>query len=670
MLLNTREKLVDFIVNCHNEAMESLPIPEPYQLTRTSTTPPNQVIEAWTQAAVDNYFHTNPIDSSNDAIFAVFLLHIIILPYISIGDRSQRPVILHPDLESTLRSHVMPKIFDAFDQAFVTDGAQRRPDMDGRIFLNLLAVLARKPSQNENLTLLLGRDAADAVGLAAASLQRHVETGRLSFSPSVLSIALGKWHFDEVASLPLPQEKPIMTLLPFHNDVFDECLKPIHTSAVTSGATTADKSEVAGHTGGWFTNSTTFTDDQHWHNSRKIVGGFKEKRLVLYGEKRDNDRIMSKKRLASFRKFTMKRHQKLMRDIHRHATTLTGAKGAPLQRLVIPPTRVSITTLSAHKPPAQRSNPAALQEHGKPKKEPKSKQPKLNSTERLRQQIKEEKATKLLTASEAWWKEQLSKMDNLSVLDRKVEYLQSIQRNVKRMEDPWLRTEILLYQIHLTVLQWIADGASGEASVQARYCVEILRAASQIHSVGVASDDEKAFVRSLLETVGLSDLDIFRQSSAKSTSKSTKTSLTFKPVRFAHRDRTKPSLYPFIRLPSHPIEFQLAHYGVYMDRSMDGQADTRVSFVPDAWQRNVLDRLDRRESVLVVAPTSAGKTFISYYAMEQVLRESDDGVLIYVAPTKPLVNQVVGEISARFGKTLEKGNVRLPNSVISLMGAL
>lgn len=98
-------------------------------------------------------------------------------------------------------------------------------------------------------------------------------------------------------------------------------------------------------------------------------------------------------------------------------------------------------------------------------------------------------------------------------------------------------------------------------------------------------------------------------------------------------------------------EFQLNYCGPYMDRMLDARPDPRVSsFIPDGWQRDVLDQLDANKSVFVVAPTSAGKTFISFYAMEQVLRADNDGVLVYVAPTKALVNQIAAEVQGRFSK--------------------
>lgn len=97
-------------------------------------------------------------------------------------------------------------------------------------------------------------------------------------------------------------------------------------------------------------------------------------------------------------------------------------------------------------------------------------------------------------------------------------------------------------------------------------------------------------------------------------------------------------------------DFQLLHCGPYLDRSIDSAPDSRVEFEPDGWQRKVLDGIDANKSLFVVAPTSAGKTFISFYAMRKVLEADDDSVLVYVAPTKALVNQIAAEIQARYSK--------------------
>jgi hypothetical protein len=104
------------------------------------------------------------------------------------------------------------------------------------------------------------------------------------------------------------------------------------------------------------------------------------------------------------------------------------------------------------------------------------------------------------------------------------------------------------------------------------------------------------------------------------------------------------------RIPCSSEEFQLRFCGPYMEKALDAKPDDRVQFVPDGWQRKVLDILDKNESVIAVAPTSAGKTFIAYYAMEKILRGDDDGVLVYIAPTKALVNQIGAEVYARFAK--------------------
>lgn len=74
--------------------------------------------------------------------------------------------------------------------------------------------------------------------------------------------------------------------------------------------------------------------------------------------------------------------------------------------------------------------------------------------------------------------------------------------------------------------------------------------------------------------------------------------LSFEPIKLFNRKRV--AEYPFMRIEEHPIKWQLEHYGEYMDRSMDSAPDPRVVFDPDLWQRNVLDAIDRRDSVLAL----------------------------------------------------------------------
>ncbi|GAQ77980.1 hypothetical protein KFL_000060450 [Klebsormidium nitens] len=103
------------------------------------------------------------------------------------------------------------------------------------------------------------------------------------------------------------------------------------------------------------------------------------------------------------------------------------------------------------------------------------------------------------------------------------------------------------------------------------------------------------------------------------------------------------------------VRFQLQYMGHLLPKCSASERasrprDARVgSLVADPWQSRVLDVVDSKGSALVCAPTSSGKTLISGYCMRNVLSEDDVGIVVFVAPTKALVNQVRAQVAKDFG---------------------
>lgn len=356
-----------------------------------------------------------------------------------------------------------------------------------------------------------------------------------------------------------------------------------------------------------------FREATHWHNTKplKVTGKRKEPLTPWEAKKR------------------MRALGRQMAEMTSYAASLTNNVGKVLEPEII---IVGVETIAATKTDSQKVAKIPVSKKNAP---PKSKA----------QQIIEENKAKKKVATESKslsaWQTKLKQFG--ASPSPQARYLQAraylSDLSVEKRQE--LGPEVKVYLLSNLLELWIAQSRGNQARSAQGLAALLFDVARSIANEPAANT----------KTIHTIIQDICKQ-----------LNLPTIPMGIPKTDR--PLAFPFkvpttskdsISVNGTKTDFQLSHCGPYLDRAIDATEDSRVKFTPDAWQVKVLDEIDANRSVFVVAPTSAGKTFISFYAMKKVLQADDNGVLVYVAPTKALVNQIAAEIQAGFRKNFDHG---------------
>ncbi|KAL9026049.1 MAG: hypothetical protein Q9196_005230, partial [Gyalolechia fulgens] len=388
-----------------------------------------------------------------------------------------------------------------------------------------------------------------------------------------------------------------VTILPFSNAIFDKHLKSISISVKPPRDPSGKSVRV-------------FRELSHWHNAKR--------RLDPKASHALSDREKGR---------ALRKNQFFMAEMAGYAASLTGVTGRTLE-----PELITVSEIG--KPMDERAK-----ENNNLTKQRKG--PTAKGTSNAKAIVAANLAAKgggIADKAMAAWKTVRTNLDAERQLQSRYRKTKAYLRDLPDDKRPILEAEVEYYILVTLLKMYRILCKQNDINIQHQTDGVAALLFSTIRELAVAKGLTKTIikqVKSIIQALKLPDVDFPPTEADRKLSFESDLRLNeFKPT------------------ASSIADFQLQHCGPYMDRNLDSAPDPRVNgFHPDGWQRKVLDELDADRSIFVVAPTSAGKTFISFYAMEKVLRRNDDSVLVYVAPTKALVNQIGAEIQARFKKT-------------------
>lgn len=409
-------------------------------------------------------------------------------------------------------------------------------------------------------------------------------------------------------------------VLQFKNSVFDKHLEPVHLQIDDDPSTRAMLGQ-----------SKVFKELSHWHNHRRTI--------AQKGPPPQDGRFA-------------RRNQRFMAEMLAYAASLTNAAGKVLEPETIIPGQSSQTSKStkiAHSSNAGDSQQSAKEKAskgGRKTADPTKKGGKAAALEAAAG-IKAEKTQSKADVASNFWKTKCKEIT--AQADPQVRYTSAkkLLHSLSADEATVLGPEVELFMIYCLLRIWTECRKSKDAGADMELAALIWDAYLRLSKVEAGMTP--AIVTNL---EAISKMLGFPAISFKANSADRPLAFTV-AVPMQPKQKFASTTNSDMSIPGSATSFQLEHCGPYFDRAIDSAPDDRVQFHPDGWQRKVLDAIDAGKSLFVVAPTSAGKTFISFYAMKKVLEANDDDVVVYVAPTKALVNQIAAEIQARFSKAFK-----------------
>ena len=248
--------------------------------------------------------HQNSGDVHDATLLYVFTAHLVLLPKLSITERARQYRQLHSGLEAYLRSTFLPKVFFALQSAY----SNLELDVDGRIFLELLAFILQHPSCH--LSDMLGNDVGATVD----------EIWARCGSPAIDVPLLGtSFPFPYDDAPPDTSSNLDVSVMPFESALFQEAISSVQAVVLPSDQIQEDSQERELH--------VPFSDTRHWHNVDhsilpKHLGG--TDRVALTDWQRERK---------------LRSDQRFMAKMQWQAESLTGALGRQLQRLTIVATK-------------------------------------------------------------------------------------------------------------------------------------------------------------------------------------------------------------------------------------------------------------------------------------------------------------------------------------------